>query len=224
MNKKIMQRMGHNRELGIRIILFSVFLSSSILKSVNIHSFILETQMYIDAYMADWLHFLAKPCAIVVCTIEMLVALLAIRKEYRRIVTVVIVLLLSFFVYLTGLNLFCPTIIGSIESCGCFGELIHFTPMESFVKSIVLWVMSLVLVINSFGKYEPWNIFRLFKDKYLYICVAMTILLPLYSLLCFEILDHITYIYGFVLLCLFILLVVILSLKHVPKTKDAHEV
>ena len=54
--------------------------------------------------------------------------------------------MLLFFVYLTGVNLFFPTIIGSIETCGCFGELVHFTPVSSFVKSVVLLVMAAVNV------------------------------------------------------------------------------
>ena len=50
--------------------------------------------------------------------------------------------MLIFFVYLTGTNLFLPTMMGSIETCGCFGELVHFTPVSSFVKSAVLAVMA----------------------------------------------------------------------------------
>ena len=33
---------------------------------------------------------------------------------------------------------------GSIESCGCFGELVHFSPLGAFIKSLVLFVVSLV--------------------------------------------------------------------------------
>lgn len=51
------------------------------------------------------------------------------------------------FVWLTGVNLFFPTIFGSVESCGCFGELVHFTPVGSFVKSMVLWMLALVLFV-----------------------------------------------------------------------------
>ena len=200
-------------------VLSLVFLMASILKSVNIHSFVLETQLYIDAYMADGLHPLAMIGAITVCAIEMLIALLAMKKEYGRVAVLGFCIMLSFFVYLTGLNLFFPTIMGSIESCGCFGELIHLTPTASFIKRVVLWIMSLVLVINSYREHETWNITKLIRDKYLYVGIAVIMVLPLYSLWFFEELDHTTYISGFTVLCIIISFYVIMTLRYSLKTK-----
>ena len=191
-----------------------IFLLSSIFKSINIHSFALETRLYVDAYMADGLRPLAMTGAIAICAIEMILALLAIRKEYRRIAAIGFFLMLTFFVYLTGINLFFPTIMGSIESCGCFGELIHFTPMASFIKSVVLWVLSLLLVVESYKSHESWNISKLMRDKYLYMCVAVSMVLPLYSLWLLNRLNHTGYIIGFVALCVVISLVIIQSLRY----------
>lgn len=191
-----------------------VFLLSSVLKSVNIHSFALETRMYIDVYMNNWLRPLAMTGAMTVCVIEMLTALLALKKAYRRIITTGFFFMLSFFVYLTGLNLFFPTIMGSIESCGCFGELIHFTPLASFIKSMVLWGLSLLLVVESHRSHDPWNIAKLMRDRYFYISIVVSMVLPLYSFWFFERLNHTGYIIGFVALCIVLSLVVIMSLRH----------
>ena len=65
------------------------------------------------------------------------------------------VAILSFFVFLTGVNLFFPTVIGSIEACGCFGELIHFTPLSSFIKSVILLVIA---IANLYIVYQQINI------------------------------------------------------------------
>lgn len=44
---------------------------------------------------------------------------------------------------------------GSIESCGCFGELIHFTPLTSFIKSVVLLMMAILyLYVTLFDKFD----------------------------------------------------------------------
>lgn len=205
--KSIKQRNQHKVEQGIWIVLLSVFLLSSVLKAVNINSFALETRLYLDAYLWDlkslvsnlWGAFrIDMVGAIWMCVIEMLVALLAIQHEYRRVASVGFCVMLTFFVYLTGLNLFFPTIMGSIESCGCFGELIHFSPLASFVKSVVLWILSLVLVVYSW--HERWNVSMLLKDRYLYICIATSVMLPLYSIWFFEALSHTVYIIGFVVL------------------------
>lgn len=207
MNKRKKKQMNqHKVEQGIWIVLLSVFLISSVLKAVNINSFVMETRLYMDAYLWDLKSVMSgfgtihidMFCAIGVCVIEMLVALLAIRHEYRRVASVGFCVMLTFFVYLTGLNLFFPTIMGSIESCGCFGELIHFSPLASFIKSVVLWVLSIVLVVYSW--HERWNVSMLFKDRYLYICIATSVMLPLYSIWFFEALSHTVYIIGFVVL------------------------
>lgn len=194
-----------------------VFVFSSATKSLNIYSYALETRLYIDAYMWEWIRSLSMIFSIVVCVIEMTIALLAINKEYIRVASTGFFLMLSFFVYLTGLNLFFPTIMGSIESCGCFGELIHFSPLASFIKSVVLWILSLVLVINSFRSHEPWNIVSMLKDRYTYICVAVSLVLPLYSLWLFNKLDHTVYICVFVGLC--IALAVIVWIANTLKRK-----
>lgn len=207
MNKKNINRFNvSNLEMGVRVTMLSVFLLSSVMKAVNINSFALETRMYMDAYFWDLKSVMSSLGtiridmfgAIGVCVIEMLVALLAIQHEYRRVASVGFCVMLTFFVYLTGLNLFFPTIMGSIESCGCFGELIHFSPLASFIKSVVLWVLSIVLVAYSW--HERWNVSMLLKDRYLYICIATSVMLPLYSIWFFEALSHIVYIIGFVVL------------------------
>ena len=196
-----------NLEMGVRVTMLSVFLISSVMKTVNINSFALETRLYMDAYFWDlksvvsnlWGAFrIDMVGAIGMCVMEMLVALLAIQHEYWRVASTGFCVMLTFFVYLTGLNLFFPTIMGSIESCGCFGELIHFSPLASFFKSVVLWIMSIVLVVYSW--HERWNVSMLIKDRYLYICIATSLVLPLYSLWFFEALSHTVYIIGFVVL------------------------
>ena len=124
-----------------------VFIASSLLKVVSIRTFAMETGEYIDLYMPQWLHGWNMPCAIGVCVAELLVGLLAFWRKYVRWMSVLSLVMLTFFVWLTGVNLFFPTVFGSVESCGCFGELVHFTPVGSFVKSVVLWLLALVLFV-----------------------------------------------------------------------------
>lgn len=124
-----------------------VFIASSLLKAVSIRTFAMETGEYIDLYMPQWLHGWNMPCAIGVCVAELLVGLLAFCRKYVRWMSILSLVMLTFFVWLTGVNLFFPTVFGSVESCGCFGELVHFTPVGSFVKSVVLWLLALVLFV-----------------------------------------------------------------------------
>lgn len=131
----------------LRMGLGIVFIASSLLKVVSIKTFAMETGEYIDLYMPQWLHGWNMPCAIGVCAAELLVGLLAFCRKYVRWMSILSLVMLTFFVWLTGVNLFFPTVFGSVESCGCFGELVHFTPVGSFVKSVVLWLLALVLFV-----------------------------------------------------------------------------
>ena len=133
----------------LRMVLGIVFLASSLLKIVSIRTFAMEVGEYIDLYMPQWLHGWNMPCAIGVCVSELLVGVLAFWRRMVRWVSILSLVMLTFFVWLTGVNLFFPTMFGSVESCGCFGELIHFTPTGSFVKSVVLWVFALVLFVMT---------------------------------------------------------------------------
>lgn len=47
-----------------------------------------------------------------------------------------------FFLCLTGENYFLPTMLGRIESCGCLGELIHFSAKGLFIQILVLCIIS----------------------------------------------------------------------------------
>ena len=139
----------------IRSILGFVLISSAILKFASIRSFAQEVQLYIDLYLLDFQHEWSHGIAVAVCVLELLIGILTLTGLCRMKVSMMLVAIFSFFLYLTSLNAFFPSeYFGSIESCGCFGELIHFTPMESFYKSVVLWglaVMLLAMMIKRNG-------------------------------------------------------------------------
>ena len=63
---------------------------------------------------------------------------------------------MGFFTYITYINY--TDLYGGIESCGCFGELIHFTPASSFYKNIALFILSLILlgihIIHTYRRQE----------------------------------------------------------------------
>ena len=198
----------------LRIILSIVFLLSSVLKAVNINSFALETRLYLDAYFWDLKSLISSLGAsfridmfgaIGVCMIEMLVALLAIRNRYIKVAGIGFCVMLSFFVYLTGLNLFFPTIMGSIESCGCFGELIHFSPLTSFVKSVVLWGMSVGCWVVGVRCWRMMSLKSILQDGKMYITLVLGALPPFYSYFCFENMEHGWYIVGYITLCILVM-------------------
>lgn len=130
-----------HRTMGI------VFILSALLKVASFVSFVQETGVYMDAYFWNASKTETTVLAVGVCATELLLGALSFVKRYMLWACTGLLALLTFFVGLTTRNLFFPTLMGSVESCGCFGELIHFSPTSSFVKSVVLWMMAMLVWI-----------------------------------------------------------------------------
>ena len=201
---------GKNKEkirTALRITLGVCFILSGVMKAVNVYSFAQEIRLYIEAYMDSYFVQWTVEIAVAICAIETITGLLALRKKYAPIVSIVFLGMMSFFVWLTGINLFYPSLMGSIESCGCFGELIHFSPLASFVKSVVLWGMAVMnyelrftnYLLSFFNSRKPWR--NILRDGTLYVTLVTGALPPLYSYLFFENMEHGYYLVGYISLC-----------------------
>lgn len=201
------------RRTALRITLGVCFILSGVMKAVNVYSFAQEIRLYMEAYMDSYFVKWTVEIAVVICAIEIITGLLALRKKYESIVAVIFLGMMSFFVWLTGINLFYPSLMGSIESCGCFGELIHFSPLASFVKSVVLWMMAIgcwVLGVrcrktgdSCWGVGVRCWIKRFVSDWKTYVIFIAGGLPSLYSYFCFENMEHGYYIAGYIALCVF---------------------
>ena len=192
---------------ALRITLGVCFILSGMMKAVNVYSFAQEIRLYIEAYMDSYFVQWTVEIAVAICAIETITGLLALRKKYAPIVSIVFLGMMSFFVWLTGINLFSPSLMGSIESCGCFCELIHFSPLSSFVKSVVLWGMAVMnyelrftnYLLSFFNSRKPWR--KILRDGTLYVTLVLGALPPLYSYLFFENMEHGYYLAGYIAMC-----------------------
>lgn len=200
----------------LRITLGICFILSGVMKAVNVFSFAQEIRLYIEAYIDTYFVQWSVEIAVAICAIETISGSLAFMKTYAPIVSVVFVSMMSFFVWLTGINLFYPSLMGSIESCGCFGELIHFSPLASFVKSVVLLLMAIVNHIFLFSNYK-FLIIKVVKDWKMYVTCVAGALPAMYSYLCFENMEHWYYLAGYISLCVCILISIVFSYVYRKK-------
>ena len=192
---------------ALRITLGVCFVLSGVMKAVNVYAFAQEIRLYIEAYMDTYFVQWMVEIAITICAIETITGLLALRRRCEAIVSVVFLCIMSFFVWLTGMNYLIPSLMGSIESCGCFGELIHFSPLGSFVKSIILWIMAMGLfgLCVRMGWRMPLK--DMLTDGKVYVIIASGTLPALYSYLCFENMEHGWYLIGYLTLCAFVVII-----------------
>lgn len=120
------------------------FILSAILKTISVYSFSQTVNSFCGLLGMDVLYGYGFPLAIVIIAFELLIGVCAFIRRFRRIAIWIYPIVLGFFTYITYINY--TDLYGGIESCGCFGELIHFTPASSFYKNIALFVLSLILL------------------------------------------------------------------------------
>lgn len=179
-----------------------VFLSSSLIKAVNVYSFSQTINSFCGLLGLDGLYGYGVLLAISICTIECLLPLLSISNRYRGIVVWCYPVMMGYFTYITFINY--TDFYGGIESCGCFGELIHLSPAASFYKNVVLLLLSIVLLAIHIR--EKWrNKEPLFPsvrfDAYIVLALAASIVPPLFSFFFLYRLPHAPYLLLYLALC-----------------------
>lgn len=130
----------------LECILGATLLFSGMTKAISIQGFAVEITQYCELYVNSALSLWNKELAVMMCGIEILLGVCLFIYRLNPYSIVAAFWLMSFFTYLSGMNYFFPPSFGRIESCGCFGEMIHFTPLGSFLKSIVLLAISMIVI------------------------------------------------------------------------------
>ncbi len=96
------------------------------------------------AHMMHWLDNYALPFSIIMITLEIIVGAGIILGIWKRFFSVLILLLIIFFGFLTGY----AVLSGKIATCGCFGDCIPLTAMQSFIKDLILFALILLILFG----------------------------------------------------------------------------
>ncbi len=95
----------------------------------------------------EWLFNYSLYFSLIMITLEIIVGVGILLGTWKRFFSLLLLLLIIFFSFLTGY----AVLSGKIATCGCFGDCIPLTAMQSFIKDIILLV--LILIIFSGAKY-----------------------------------------------------------------------
>lgn len=114
--------------------------------------------------------------SIIIITLEVAVGVALLLGWQKKITTWILVLLMLFFTFLTSYVLFS----GKIRACGCFGDCIPLTPVQTFTKDIILLALSVLLLVKRryiFPVAKP-----LINTLYLFLLITGTLILQFYVL------------------------------------------
>ncbi|MEP6712322.1 MAG: BT_3928 family protein [Ferruginibacter sp.] len=125
--------------------------------------------------------------SVIMITLEVAVGVALLLGWQKKITTSILVLLMLFFTFLTSYVLFS----GKIRACGCFGDCIPLTPIQTFIKDIILLALSLLLLVKRkyiFPVAKPW-----INTFYLLVCIIAVLVLHGYVLKHLPIKDCLPY-------------------------------
>lgn len=146
-----------------RILVGALFIFSGLVKAIDPLGLAYKMQEFFDAWAGAGImkglmmnlneHALLFSVFMIMLEVVLGVALLLGWR--KNMVSWLLLLLMTFFTFLTSYVLFS----GKIRACGCFGDCIPLTPIQTFTKDIILSVLVLIILFGR--KY----IMPVFSDK-----------------------------------------------------------
>jgi len=138
-----------------RVLVGILFIFSGLVKAIDPLGLAYKMQEFFEAWsnsgimpgMMSWLNEQALLFSILMITLEVVLGVTLLLGWRKNMVSWLLLLLMLFFTFLTSYVLFS----GKIRACGCFGDCIPLTPIQTFTKDIVL--LALVLLVLFGRKY-----------------------------------------------------------------------
>ncbi len=136
----------------IRTIVGILFIFSGLVKANDPHGLSYKMQEFFERWAADgfmpslmnWLHQFSLEFSIVMISLEIVVGVGLLLGQWKRFFVWITFLLMLFFTWLTGY----AALSGKIATCGCFGDCLPLSSMQSFMKDIVLIILSIILLLG----------------------------------------------------------------------------
>ncbi len=178
-----------------RIITGLLFIFSGLVKAIDPRGLAYKMQEFFEAWsgsgfmpalMKTFDHY-ALTFSIIMITLEVVVGVALLIGWKKRITVWILLLLMLFFTFLTSYVLFT----GKIRACGCFGDCIPLTPVQTFSKDIILVILSLFLLLNT--KYIRPVAKPFFSALYVVLAAIFVLLLQWYVLRNLPLIDCLAY-------------------------------
>ena len=162
-----------------------VFFLSGLVKLMDPVGAGLVMDEYFSFLHIGFLSFSAKAAGVAFALAETIIGAALVTGVWRKLSALCALVLQSFFTFLTLLLV----IFNPEMDCGCFGEAIHLTHMQTFIKNIILLALLLIYYIPGGDIGIPR------KKKYISFSVvtASVLAFTIYSLLYIPLIDFTAY-------------------------------
>ncbi len=175
-----MRRFSFSRRLSA-FILGAVFLVGGLFKLMDPVGSTLVMEGYLNFLHLSFLRGLAGYASLFFNLLECFIGISLISGIWVRVMRNLTLALLSFFTLLTLLLL----ILNPEMDCGCFGQVVHLTHLQSFLKNVLLFVLWAIAFL-PYARSYPRPLYRKILSGVAYV---MVIVFTVYSYVNLPLLD-----------------------------------
>lgn len=183
-----MHKFHHSFRRFCALLIGLVFFVSGMLKLMDPVGTGLKMAEYFKFLHLDFLLPAGKGFGVAFALLEALVGAALVSGIARKLAAIVVLALITFF---TGLTL-ALYLVNPEMDCGCFGEAIHLTHLQSLMKNVVLLVLALIAFIPLSDGYEA----RKPKKWGFAVVSLLTLVFTVYSLRSLPLEDFTAFSYG----------------------------
>ncbi len=127
----------------IRIVVGVLFIFSGLVKANDPLGLSYKMDEFFEVWHMYWMMPYSLTLSIVMIAFEIIAGVALLIGYAYRVFSFLLLLLITFFTFLTAYVLFS----GNIKECGCFGDCIKISNEETFWKDVILLVLGLILFI-----------------------------------------------------------------------------
>lgn len=136
-----------------RILVGVLFIFSGLVKAIDPLGLTYKTQEFFEVWaregyapmIMNWMYNHSFLFSLIMITLEVVLGVALLAGFYKKLTLRLLLALMIFFTFLTSYVLFS----GKIATCGCFGDCIPLTPIQTFTKDIILLVLIIFLLVKQ---------------------------------------------------------------------------
>lgn len=122
----------------------ALFLFSATVKGIDPTGTAIKMAEYFEELHVAFMAPFSQTFSVIMIVAEFLLGLALIIGWRKELTLWLLIIMNVFFTFLTGYT----TVTGNVTDCGCFGDFIKQTPMESFIKDLILLALLLIIYLG----------------------------------------------------------------------------
>lgn len=174
----------------IRIMVGLLFIISGLIKANDPTGFAYKLDEYFEVFHTPFLIPYTVYIAMFICIFEIFLGVCLLVGSFLRSTLILLFAMMVFFTFLTWYSAYYNV----VTDCGCFGDALKLTPMQSFTKDVVLVVLIIILMVNQ--RFLRPIFRRPLRHGIVYVSLAASILFTLYCYIFLPVKDFLPYAEG----------------------------